>query len=236
MQHSDPTIRKAEPGNPWSVGAERVRFHPELKIGRDLPYEMAGMLDDALLYHKDTMEPLDLDIVMMNDEKYPYIESKWYPDELTPEVMRKFKNPRKHHPYWKAMCKRIEEDEFEQARVTNRVRGYLDRSSRRRVPSVPPRDFLNDVREAASRSRQNGGSMQSVVVSEGNHSLMGLPLEVLALKEGASLNITGPGGCFRKWGPIPISVSWFRVWGLGFRWLLQGVGPHPDQCFRICKP
>jgi hypothetical protein len=198
VQHSDPTIRKAEPGNAWSVGAERVHFHPELKIGRDLPYEMAGMLDGALLYHKDTMEPMDVDIVAMNDEKYPYIESKWYPDELTPEVMRKFKNPRKHHPYWKAICRRFEEDEFEQARVSDRVRSSLQRSSPLRLPGGPPRDFLEDVKAAASRSRQEEGSMQCVVVSEGNHSLRGLPLEALPLKEGASLNITGPGACFRR--------------------------------------
>lgn len=69
-QENDPTIEKAEPGNLWSVGAKPRNWIPHLKLGKDIPYEMAGELDGgACLYHRDTMEPMDINKIIMDDTK-----------------------------------------------------------------------------------------------------------------------------------------------------------------------
>ena len=47
------------PGSYWAFGKKSIDRAPNMTVGWDIPYDQAHLKEDAMLFHPDTMEPLN---------------------------------------------------------------------------------------------------------------------------------------------------------------------------------
>jgi hypothetical protein len=74
---------RVDPLNVWCNGPQRIDYAPGQTVGRDLPYELSHF-KSSLLFHPDTMEPLNLERLFNMEDKWA--EWRWDPRDIDPEV------------------------------------------------------------------------------------------------------------------------------------------------------
>jgi hypothetical protein len=100
------------PGSYWAFGQRLPDRAPNMTVGRDISYEDAHLKSGAMLFHPDTMEPLNPNRIF-GDPDDPWHELRWDPRDIDEEVRKRMDEPDKYHPYIKMVLRyRCENDAF----------------------------------------------------------------------------------------------------------------------------
>ena len=86
------------PGSYWAFGQKLPDRAPNMTVGYDIPYEDAYLKGDALLFHPDTMEPLNPERIF-GDPDDPWHHLRWDQRDIDAEVRKRMQEPDKYHPY-----------------------------------------------------------------------------------------------------------------------------------------
>ena len=111
------------PGSYWAFGKKSIDRAPNMTVGWDIPYDQAHLKEDAMLFHPDTMEPLN-EKRIWGDPDDPWHDLRWDERDMDEEVRAHMWEPHIYHPYIAMLLRyQCENDAY-------RVRSARDASAR----------------------------------------------------------------------------------------------------------
>ena len=161
------------PGSYWAFGKKLPDRAPNMTVGRDIPYEKAYLKEGAVLFHPDTMEPLNLKRIW-GDPDDPWYDLRWDPRDIDDEIRRRMYEPDIYHPYIAMLMRYHCENDAFRARSTREATARLMASSSSSSSQLPT--------VSTSAGRQPGAGHVCVPQDEAT-----IPQALLRLRTMASL-------------------------------------------------